>query len=87
GGRLQNYRGQPQLSEVAFKILQALVKAAAENLECFDSKYAKELRTINAQPMMLMALTYLTLEELASQEANSLLLKTIEELRTIAISN
>ncbi|MEH1870154.1 DUF7005 family protein [Nostoc sp.] len=87
GGRLQNYRGQPQLSDVAFKILQALVKAAAENLESFDAKYANELRTLNAQPLILMALTYLTLEELASQEANSLLLTTIDQLRTIAVSN
>ena len=82
-----NYRGQPQLSAVAFKILQALVKAAAENLECFDAKYANELRTIKDQPLMLIALTYLTLEELASQAANSLLLKTIDQLRTIAISS
>ncbi len=87
GGRLQNYRGQPQLSEVAFKILQALVKAAAENLECFDAKYANQLKSINAQPLILMALTYLTLEELASKDANSLLLKTIDQLQIIAISN
>lgn len=31
GGRLQNYRGQPPLSDGAFKILQVLVKDAAEN--------------------------------------------------------
>lgn len=82
GGRLQNYRGQPPLSNGAFKILQALVKAAAENLERFDADHAGELRTLYGQTLMVMALTYLTLEELASLEANSRLLKIIDELRT-----
>ncbi|MBD1835207.1 hypothetical protein H6F61_21590 [Cyanobacteria bacterium FACHB-472] len=83
GGRLQNYRGQPPLSDGAFKILQALVKTAVENLERFDAEYAGELITLNNQPLMLVALTYLTLEKLASEEANSRLKKTIDELRTI----
>lgn len=82
GGRLQNYRGQPPLSDGAFKILQALVKAAAENLERFDADHADELRTLNGQPLMLVALTYLTLEELADKEANSYLQKLINELQT-----
>jgi len=37
GARLENYRGDPPLSDGAFKILQALVKLAAENLEAFDT--------------------------------------------------
>jgi len=82
GGRLQNYRGQPPLSDGAFKILQALVKTAVENLERFDAEYAGELITLNNQPLMLVALIYLTLEELASQEARIRLKKTIDELRT-----
>jgi hypothetical protein len=82
GGRLQNYRGQPPLSDGAFKILQALVKIAVENLESFDAARAEELRTLNGQILMLVALAYLTLEELASQEANSGLQKTIDELQT-----
>jgi hypothetical protein len=82
GGRLQNYRGQPPLSDGAFKILQALVKTAVENLERFDAEYAGELITLNNQPLMLVALTYLTLEELASKEARIRLKKTIDELRT-----
>jgi len=80
GGRLQNYRGQPPLSDGAFKILQALVKTAVENLERFDAEYAGELISLNNQPLMLVTLTYLTLEELASQEARILLKKTIDEL-------
>ncbi len=43
-GRLQNYRGQPPLSNQAFKILQALVVAAAQNLEQFDRTFAQKLR-------------------------------------------
>ncbi|MCC5668501.1 hypothetical protein LC653_32800 [Nostoc sp. CHAB 5784] len=70
GGRLQNYRGKPSLSDGAFRILQALVKAAAENLQDFHTQNARKLMDINIQPLMLIALTYLTLEELASLEAH-----------------
>jgi hypothetical protein len=79
---LQNYRGQPPLSDGALKILQALVKAAAENLQRFNAEYADELSTLTGQTVMLLALTYLTLEELASHESNSRIHKTIDELRT-----
>ncbi|WP_019503876.1 hypothetical protein [Pleurocapsa sp. PCC 7319] len=64
GGRLQNYRGQ--LSEGAFTILQKLVKSAAENLEDFDRNYAHQLKTTENQTTMLVALTSVTIEELAS---------------------
>lgn len=82
GGRLQNYRGQPPLSEGAFKILQALVKSAAENLERFDAEHGGELRTLNSQLIMLIALTYLTLEELADSEAHSYIQKILDQLPT-----
>ncbi len=82
GGRLENYRGQPPLSDAAYNILQALVKAAAENLEHFDTEHKDELRTVNGQTSMLMALSYLTLEELASEEAHSRIQKTINQLQT-----
>ncbi|WP_363318112.1 hypothetical protein [Nostoc sp. NMS4] len=80
GGRLQNYRGNPPLSDGAFKIIQALVKAAAENLQCFHAEYATKLTDTNIQPLMLMALTYLTLEELASKEANSIIQQHLDTL-------
>jgi len=69
GGRLQLYRGQPPLSQGAFKILQALVKAAAENLERFDADNSSKVRTPQGQSLLLVGLTHLTLEELASQAA------------------
>lgn len=86
GGRLQNYRGQPPLSERAFKVFQALVKAAAENLECFDTANAWELRQPDAQALMLIALTSLTLEELASPKAELLIQTTLNELRKNSVS-
>ena len=73
GGRLENYRGDPPLSEGAFKILQALVKTAAENIESFERKYSKQPRSLTEEVSILIALTTLTLEELASKEANSLI--------------
>jgi hypothetical protein len=73
GGRLQNYRGEPPLSDKAFKILQALVKSAAENVECFDKQYSRQSRTLTEQVSALIALTTLTLEELACESGKSLL--------------
>lgn len=81
-GRIQNYRGQPLLSDSAFRILQALVKTAAENLERFDAEHTGKSSTLNGQSLMLMALTYLTLEELASQGAGSRIQKALNELQT-----
>jgi hypothetical protein len=67
GGRLQNYRGDPPLSDGAFCVLQALVKSAAENLEGFDRENRAD------RTLMLAALSRLTLEELASPQAPSFL--------------
>ncbi|GAA6615668.1 DUF7005 family protein [Scytonema sp. NUACC26] len=73
GARLENYRGSPPLSDGAFKILQALVKSAAENLECFDRGFIGQHRTLPEQVSVLMALTSLTLEELACESGKSIL--------------
>jgi hypothetical protein len=73
GGRLENYRGEPPLSEGAFTILQSLIKKAAENLEKFDHQYFNQNRTFMDNIFILISLTSLTLEELASPEATSLL--------------
>jgi hypothetical protein len=93
GGRLQNYRGQPPLSDGAFKILQRLVKAAAENLEAFECNYIQQRRgerpyaygsfasanaPTNEYQIMLMALTSLTIEDLASSHAGKHLQQIID---------
>lgn len=64
GGRLQNYRGS--LSEGSFKIIQSLVVSAASNLESFERQ---QTNSINPT-VMLTTLCCLTLEELASDEAD-----------------
>lgn len=65
GGRLQNYRGQPPLSDGAFRVLQALVKSAAENLETLDARLRRDPAGLD----IFLALTHLTLEEIASEAA------------------
>ena len=66
GGRLQNYRGQPPLSDGAFKILQVLVKNAAENLEKFNSQFQGELYPPELQAKLLASFASLTLVKLAA---------------------
>ena len=69
GGRLQNYRGQPPLSDEAFKILQRLIRVAALNLEDFNRMYAQP-KTADRLALIVFSLTYLTIEELASSQAS-----------------
>lgn len=66
GGRLQNYRGQPPLSDGAFKILQVLVKNAADNLEKFNSQSQGELYPPELQAKLLASFASLTLVKLAA---------------------
>ncbi|MEG3969635.1 hypothetical protein QUA00_18740 [Microcoleus sp. T2B6] len=68
GGRLQNYRGQPPLSDGAFKILQVLVKDAAENLEKFNSQPQGELYPPELQAKLLASFASLTLVKLAADQ-------------------
>lgn len=76
GGRLQNYRGQPPLSDGAFEVLGALVQAAASNLERFDGMYRSELNHPPQEALVILALTHLTLEELASEAGDGLIQAT-----------
>jgi len=77
GGRMENYRGNPPLSDGAFRILQVLVKKAAENLAQFDRRNAAFLHSPAGQRAMLAALTRLTLEELAGEEAGTYLARAL----------
>lgn len=70
GGRLENYRGEPPLSEGGFNILQGLVKDAADNLQGFNVIHQQELARGDRGAKLLMALTCLTLEELADRQHN-----------------
>jgi len=68
GGRLENYRGDPPLSDAAMQVLASLVVTAARNLERYDTDRASDLDTPQQQARLLIALTRLTLEELACSE-------------------
>ncbi|MGI8551946.1 MAG: DUF7005 family protein [Dehalococcoidia bacterium] len=83
GGRLQNYLGEPGLSERAFKVLQALTWSAAKNLERFDARHGSQFRDAQGKALVLLALTSQTLEDLASDEAESLLLASLVGLRQV----
>jgi len=80
GGRLENYRGDPPLSEGAFVLLQVILKRAIENLERFYINYADELQRPELRPVLLMTLSSFTAEELASDQACMLLSKRFHEL-------
>ncbi|KXS88901.1 MULTISPECIES: DUF7005 family protein [unclassified Microcystis] len=80
GGRLENYKGNPALSPGALKILQKLLKTAAENLARFEQQYIKPPRNSVQETAFLYALTSLRLEELASTQAMGLLNRAMEEI-------
>lgn len=85
GGRLGSYRGDPPLSDGAFRILQALVRAAAENLERFDAGLPagpNGVRGMGERALVVTALASLRLEDLASPEAGEHLRRTVEDLRS-----
>ncbi len=80
-GRLENYRGKPELSDGAFVILQSMVKSAADNLEQFDADCCKMFAEKERRPLIMISLTHLTLEELASEEACTLLENLVRNLK------
>jgi hypothetical protein len=73
GGRLENYRGDPRLSDGAFALLQIILKRATDNLERFYFNHADEFRRLELRPVLLMTLVSFTAEELASDQAGTLL--------------
>jgi hypothetical protein len=72
-GRLHNYRGSPPLSEEAFALVQKLTVAAAANLEKFYREHEQVLSGTEAALLSLLTLSRFTLEEIASEEAGSVL--------------
>ena len=66
GGRLENYRDKPPLSDGAFVILQRMVKRAVDNLEAFGSRFGRTIGdSTPGGPIAL--LSAFTLEELADE--------------------
>ncbi|HEX6037838.1 DUF7005 family protein [Longimicrobium sp.] len=66
GGRLENYRGDPPLSDAAFTVLGRLVRAAARRVEAYDATLDPGARTAEGRGRVLMALARRTLEEIAA---------------------
>ena len=82
GGRLQNYRGEPPLSESAFRALQRLVRDAAENLGRLDLDPAYQPgREPEDRAATLLAMTSFRLEELAVPEAPGQILRAVRRER------
>jgi hypothetical protein len=73
GGRLENYRGEPPLSERAFTVLAAVVRAAAAQLERFDSRRPRSAGSAEWRGRMIVAVAELGLERLASSTGADLL--------------
>jgi hypothetical protein len=66
GGRLENYRGTPPLSDGAFDVLRRLVVSAVLELEQFDRRCFPAGHASGTDPAAITALASLTLEEIAS---------------------
>jgi hypothetical protein len=79
-GRFENYRGEPPLSDAAFRILQAIVKSAAESLEVFTNRHASLLSRPAFRPLAITLLSTQTLEELADAESQETLAQTFQQL-------
>ena len=65
-GRLGIYRGKPPLSDGAFRVLQALIRDAAQNLERFDAALPAGPRGLAERAAAITALASLRLEDLAA---------------------
>lgn len=69
GGRLQNYRGTPPLSDGAFAVLQPVVKRAAETLARLDPSRRLGPLGVAEKARVITALTRIGLEGLAHDDA------------------
>jgi hypothetical protein len=67
GGRLENYRGEPPLSDGAFAVLQSVVCSAADNLQLFDAEHLVVDWTPAQRAAVVTALCQLGLEGVASE--------------------
>ncbi len=82
GGRLQNYRGN--LSNKAFKIQRDLLHDAVLNLENFDRKYRGYFADPTIRTAFLLAMSSLTLEEMASKLSEKLLAEAFVRYKPMA---
>lgn len=69
GGRLENYRGTPPLSDEAFDALRGLVVRAARALEHFVSDHVDNPSALRQRALMMTVLAMTPLDCLASDDA------------------
>ncbi len=69
GGRLQNYRGEPRLSDPAFFMLQKLVHAISRQLERFSRSYRTLNLSLQQCGSLITGMSELSLEALAAPDA------------------
>jgi hypothetical protein len=81
GARLDLYRGDPPLSDGAFRVLQRLIRAAALNLERFDADQWEGTRNPAGMAVVVAALASLRLEELAATGAEERLGRAVRPSR------
>ena len=80
GGRMQNYLGQPAISEAAFTSLQKIMVHAARNIERFDKKLGQAFSLAERQSRLL-SLCSRNLVEMASNDGVELLLTSFRQLQ------
>jgi hypothetical protein len=80
-GRLGIYRGTPPLSDGAFRVLQGLIKDAAENLERFDAGLPAGPRSLAERALAITALASLRLEDRAAPGGEATLARVEREVR------
>ncbi|MBW8879009.1 MAG: hypothetical protein JF614_29055 [Acidobacteria bacterium] len=80
GARLDLYRGQPPLSDGAYRVLQRLIREAALSLERFDARLSGP-RSPAETALTLAALASLRLEDLAAPEAEERIERAVDRLR------
>lgn len=80
GGRLENYLGEPPLSEAAFVILQGIVKDAVDNLQQFDATLSAVDRSPRGRAAALRLLAGCSVEQLAAPGAGAELSRGLARL-------
>lgn len=81
GGRLEVYRGDPPLSDGAFRALGAVAHAAAANLERFDAvELGARPRALASQALALAAIASHRAEDLAAPDGAESLARALRDL-------
>ena len=82
GGRLENYRGTPPLTDGAFRVLQKIVRAAIANLEMLDQASRDHEKCFAYQAATIHSIASFTLDELAVPDSGYRLTEKYYKFRT-----